>query len=351
MLKSLRRAFAPEPLARRAGFLTQASARLLERLRRPAYIQKESVTAASTTLRTLTAAALALPGLAQAAPGDMASLQYGHYKQSPWLMYGDLKSQYNPLQVDNIGATGLLTFEDRWKFGFNYVQDTWSGATPVTSAPNALGGNNPTAAGASPLVRGNGTILYDQRLQPWQLNEETAEYVPDSRLVNTIASASPEIRNQGDFRIGHEWDEAAVNLGGGISQEPDYNSAFGSVNGSLDFNRKLTTLNAGLSYTNSDINARINPTFSPYVDKSYYASRGQINLEANPGGLPSEYLTGNRQDWSVHLNLAQVVNKDLLLESGIGFIRSTGFLAILIKPSIWCLSIPRNLPTMSGLTG
>lgn len=327
MLKSaFSRVFVSGPDGGRGSSLTQASARLLERWRRPAYLPRGSVTAAATTLRTLTAAALALPGLTQAAPGDLASMQYGHYKQSPWLMYDGLKSQYNPLQVDNIGASGLLTFEDRWKFGFNFVQDTWSGATPVTSAPNALGGNNPTAAGASPLVRGNGTILYDQRLQSWRLNEETAEYVPDSRLVNTIASASPEIRNQGDFRIGHEWDEAAVNLGGGISQEPDYNSAFGSLNGRLDFNQKLTTLNAGLSYTNSDINALINPTFSPYVDKSYYASRGQINLEANRVGLPSEFLTGNRQDWSVHLNLAQVANKDLLLESGIGYIRSTGFL-------------------------
>jgi hypothetical protein len=54
------------------------------------------------------------------------------------------------LQVDNIQANGGLTLEDRWKFAFNYVQDTWSGATPVASAPQALGGNNPTAAGASP---------------------------------------------------------------------------------------------------------------------------------------------------------------------------------------------------------
>ncbi|MFM8443996.1 MAG: DUF3570 domain-containing protein [Methylococcus sp.] len=283
------------------------------------------------TLRTLTAAAMALPGLAQspltqAAPGDTVTLQYGHYKQSSWQLYDGLKSQYNPLQVDNIQANGGLTLEDRWKFAFNYVQDTWSGATPVASAPQALGGNNPTAAGASPLISGNGSMLYDKNLTPFALNEATGDYVADPRLVQTVASASPEIRNQGDFRLGYEWDEAAVNLGGGVSQEPDYNSAFGSLNGRLDFNQKLTSLNAGLSYNNSDISATINPLYSPYVNKSFYADKGQIQVYPNAGGGTTEILTGNRQDWATHLTVAQVINKDLLLDSGIGFIRSTGYL-------------------------
>lgn len=327
MLKSLLRALAPGRQGDCPRPAPQAAVDVLARLRRASRIAHRALAAESSGLSALTAAALALPGLGQAAPGDIAAVQYGYYKQTPWLLYDGLKSQFNPIQVDNIGANGLLTFEDRWKFAFNFAQDTWSGATPVVSAPNALGGNNPTAAGASPLVRGNGTILYDQRLTPFRLDEQTAEYVPDQRLVQTIASASPEIRNQGDFRLGYEWDEAALNLGGGVSQEPDYNSAFGSLNGRMDFNQKLTTLNLGLSYNNSDVNALINPTFSPYVDKSYYAGRGQIKVESNPGGLPSEYVTGNRQDWSTHLSLAQVANKDLLLESGIGFIRSTGYLA------------------------
>lgn len=286
----------------------------------------------SPALGALRAAALALPGLmaqspeALAAPGDIVDLQYGSYKQTPWQLLGGLKSQYNPLQVDNIEANGVLTFSDRWKFGFNYAQDTWSGATPVSSAPYAFGGNNPSAAGASPLVRGNGTILYDKKLTPFRLDPNTANYVPDNRLVQTIASASPEIRNQGNFRLGYEWDEAAVNLGGGVSQEPDYNSAFGSLNGRMDFNQKLTSVNLGLNYANSDINALINPLYSPYVDQSYYAEKGQINSIPNASGAPGRYLTGNRQDWTSHLSVAQVINKDLLLESGIGFTRSTGYL-------------------------
>ncbi|GAB6048578.1 hypothetical protein JCM19379_24080 [Methyloparacoccus murrellii] len=332
MIKTLVRALRQAGLRPRVAEPCLRLRRLAVAAAPPVSLPAPPATGERAGLRALTAAALALPGLAQApaataAPGDAASFEYGYYKQTPWKLLGGLKSQYSPLQVDNIEANGMITLEDRWKFGFNYAQDTWSGATPVASAPYALGGNNPTPAGASPLIRGNGSILYDRNLSPYALDEETATYVPDNRLVQTVASASVEVRNQGDFRLGYEWDEAAVNVGGGVSQEPDYNSAFGSLNGRMDFNQKLTSANLGLSYTNSDIYALINPLYAPYVNKSYYASRGQIQTETDANGGVTQHLTGNRQDWATHLSVAQVMNKDLLLESGIGFTRSTGFLA------------------------
>ena len=332
MIKTLVRALRQAGLRPRVAEPCLRLRRLAVAAAPPVSLPAPPATGERAGLRALTAAALALPGLAQApaataAPGDAASFEYGYYKQTPWKLLGGLKSQYSPLQVDNIEANGMITLEDRWKFGFNYAQDTWSGATPVASAPYALGGNNPTPAGASPLIRGNGSILYDRNLSPYALDEETATYVPDNRLVQTVASASVEVRNQGDFRLGYEWDEAAVNVGGGVSQEPDYNSAFGSLNGRMDFNQKLTSANLGLSYTNSDIYALINPLYAPYVNTSYYASRGQIQTETDANGGVTQHLTGNRQDWATHLSVAQVMNKDLLLESGIGFTRSTGFLA------------------------
>ncbi|MGZ8250327.1 DUF3570 domain-containing protein, partial [Methylomagnum sp.] len=178
----------------------------------------------NSALRALTAAALALPGLAQtpahAAEGDEASFQYGHYKEGARDIYG-ARSAYDPIRVDNLSGGGRFTLFDRWKFAFNYIQDTWSGATPITSAPNALGGNNypgnsATITGATPLIAGNGTLMYDRQFNPYRLDLETGEYVKDRRLVQTIATASPETRQQGDFKITHEWDEAAVDVGGGL---------------------------------------------------------------------------------------------------------------------------------------
>ena len=279
----------------------------------------------------LTAAALAIPGLslghgAQAAIDDPVTLQYGFYKQTPWLMYGGLQSQYHPLEVNNIEGNAIVNLDDHWKFAVGYAQDTWSGATPVTSAPNALGGNNPTAAGASPLVQGNYSILYSRNLTPWGLNPTTSSYAPDKRLVQTVASASTEVRNAGNFKLGKEWEEMAFNVTGGVSQEPDYSSGFGGFNGLHYFDQKRTALNYGVDYSNSSIYALINPTYSPYVDKSYYAASGQIQTEAGPWGSTVQHITGNRQDWNFHLNLSEIINKNLVLQTGAGFIRSNGYL-------------------------
>lgn len=304
--------------------------RLLERLvlARPACGNTLGETE-NPSLRALTAAALALPGLAtQAAEGDGVGMQYGAYKQSQFQLADGLKTQYNPLQVSNLSANGGFTFSDRWKFIFNYVQDTWSGATPVASAPVALGGNNPTEAGASPLIRGNGGLFYSRNYTPYQqtFDPETGEerYTPDNRLQQTIASASPETRDQGDFRIGYEWDEAAIDFGGGVSNERDYHSSFVSLNGRFDFAQKLTTLNFGLSYNNSDISAILNPASFPYYDSSFYAN--QIVTKPGPYDSVIRILTGTRDDWSGHLGLVQVLDKDALIEASMGYVRSTGYL-------------------------
>lgn len=303
----------------------------------------------SSSLRALTAAALALPGLAQAAPGDDATFQYGHYKETSRRLFDGIRSQYDPIEVDNLYGSASLTLFDRWKFAFAYTQDTWSGATPVTTAPVALGGNNPQITGASPLILGNGTLLYDKDFNPYKLDLQTGDYRKDTRLVHTIASASPETRQQGDFRLSHEWDEAAVTLGGGVSEEPDYHSAFASLGGRWDLNQKLTTLNLGLSYTNSDITAKLDPNVSPYYDYSAYESR--IDAVPGPDGTVARTLQGVRQDWATHFSVTQVLTKNSLIESGVGYTRSTGYLANPYKVVDFVFVDPNQTPMDVGVPG
>jgi hypothetical protein len=303
-------------------------------------------------LRALTAAALALPGLAQspvlAAEGDEASFQYGHYKEGTRQLFGE-RSKYKPIQVDNLSGSGSITLFDRWKLAFDYMQDTWAGATPIATAPLALGGNNPQITGASPLILGNGTLLYDRRFNPYRFDLETGSYSEDRRLVHTIASASPETRRQGNFRIGYEWDEAALNLNGGVSEEPDYHSSFANVNGRWDFNQKLTTLNLGLGYTHSDISALLDPGASAYFDYSAYSK--QIDTVETASGVPAHTLRGVRQDWATHLSLTQVLSKDALVEAGFGYTRSTGFQENPYKVVDFVFVDPNQAPVDLGLPG
>ncbi len=347
-------------------------------------------------LHALTTAALVLPGLlsqsAYAAEGDEVDFQYSHYQEgkreysgmywsgTPELFYqGKLPNKFNPIEVDSVHGSAKVTLTDRVKFAFNYTQDTWSGATPVSTGPVSMRGNTPrylfsesnlndvnaaTIVGASPYVGDVFQLFFDKNLNPLapsggyntntgQLNLKSAPGWND-QLVHTLAIASPETRKQGDFKLSYEWDEAAIDIGGGISVENDYESRFANLGGRMDFNNKQTTVNLGLSYTNSDTFATLDPDSLQFYDTTIYdnstiefdyidangndiwkvvpkkttVAAGEIDSvwDTKNFSRKSAVLRGNRQDWSTQLGLTQVLNKNAIVELGMNYTRSTGYL-------------------------
>jgi len=303
-------------------------------------------------LQSLTAAALLLPGVmlgvAQAADEDEFTFQYGRYEESHRNL-GDVKSQFDPISVDSLQAGSKISLTDRVKFAFNYIQDTWSGATPISTSPiahpasserqgnRALKINN-TIVGASPYVQTALPVYFDKQFNPVRIINDTGtdadgnpvvEYSKVNELAHTMALASPETRKEGNFKLGYEWDEAAVDVGGGISIEKDYESRFGNIGGRLDFNQKLTSLTGGISYTNSDTSARFDHdvlsvpgVYGTYIDTSHYTN----DIEKTSDGY-GNLMTGNRQDWAANLGLTQILYKDALVKFGAGYTRSTGYMA------------------------
>ncbi|MEC4748388.1 DUF3570 domain-containing protein [Methylomicrobium sp. Wu6] len=280
----------------------------------------------SCPLNALTAAALALPGLvlptAQAAD-DEFGVQYGHYQEEKRQLYG-VESAFRPITVDTLQGSGNIKVTDRTKFTFNYTQDTWSGATPVATAPLDFRGNSTInspngVTGATPIITGE--LYFDKKLNPLQTDGfGTVIGGPNRQLVQTLSGASPETRKQGSFKLGHEWDEAALDVGGGISQERDYESSFVNLGGRLDFNQKLTTLSGGLSYTSSDTKATMDHDAQPYIDTGAFDN--QITRTAAGGKI----IHGNRKDWGAHFGLTQVLNKNALIEAGLGYTNSNGYM-------------------------
>jgi len=293
---------------------------------------------ANLSLQALTAAALALPGLmispAQALELEESGFQASYYDEGKRHTY-TVHSNLKPIQVDSLQGGGLVGLSDRSKLAFHFTQDTWGGATPVATAPLAWGGNHPsnTQSGASPLLQ-LGTVHLDSRLNPLQQNTTTGKYTKNTQLVHTLAMASPETRKQGDLNLSYEWDEAALSMGAGLSQENDFQSRFGNLSGRWDFNQKQTSLNLGLSYTNSDINALLDHDATPYIyntsaglaSYNQIQSGSQINLVGG-AQVKNRLLTGNRQDWATNLSMTQILNKNALVVAGIGFTRNTGYLA------------------------
>ncbi|NOU20461.1 MAG: DUF3570 domain-containing protein [Methyloglobulus sp.] len=328
-------------------------------------------------LHLLTAAALVLPGLilptAHAAEEDSVDFQYSHFQEGRRDGFNTLTSDpttgnpiknavpnsRNPIEVDSLHGSGRFSLSDRIKFSFNYIQDTWSGATPYGSAPEfsgALSANGTANAegngiytGASPLARGRGYFDNKGNFFTQYFNSSTLQntYIKN-RTVHVMGYASPETRKQGDFKLSYEWDEAAVEAGGGISVESDYESRFVNLGGRMDFNQKQTTVNAGVSYTNSTINAELDTLGNNYVR---WGPQHEVAIQNNPvagvlGGVNT--LHGHREDWATQLDLTQVVNKDAVVELGAGFTRSTGFLENPYKSS-WLFGVVPNDPGQQGL--
>jgi hypothetical protein len=323
---------------------------------------KEIPKALPISLQSLTAAALILPGLLQPvanAEDDSIDFQYTHYQEGsrgsvniPSNGIADVRDKRNPIEVDSLHGSTKIALTDRIKFAFNYAQDTWSGATPWGSAPESSGSfrikNDNTNTDSPPIYTGaspwsGGSTYLNKDLKPVYLVNDPVtgqSSVLKDRTVHVMSYASPETRKQGDFKLSYEWYEAALELGGGISLERDYESRFVNLGGRMDFNQKLTTLNLGLSYTNSTIDAVLDSVGDAYFTWGEqhknlidYNIKSQLNT-----------LRGNRQDWSAHLGLSQVINKNALAELGMGYTRSTGFLENPYKIS-WLYGVDTNNPT------
>ncbi len=327
------------------------------------------------TLATLTSTALLLPGLAQlhaahAFEDDSVDFQYSHYQEGrrdvnlTYKTYDSagnpvsypVKENRHPIEVDSLHGGARVNLSDRIKFAFNYTEDTWSGATPLGSAPATSSANNPynisnpknpdgppLQVGASPFAK-SAQLYIDKNGTPMErgdLDYTTLLYAfkPNHQIAHVMSYASPETRKQGDFKLSYAWDEAAVDIGGGISTERDYESRFVNLGGRMDFNQKQTTVNLGLSYTHSNIDAVMDPSgVTQFQTSSHY---GELTTDPITG---LKTLHGIRQDWAVQLGLTQVVNRDAMLELGMGYTRNTGFLENPYKLS-WMYSVDPKDPT------
>lgn len=303
----------------------------------------------ASALQALTSAALVLPGLLLSPPkasaDDSVSMQYIYFNEGKRELF-NVPNTRAPIRADTFHLGSQIGLTDRIKFSFDYTQDTWSGATPVTTSPLVAGGNNPvqentdegvTTVGASPII--NSRMLMDHQLTPLEQDPITGKILgTNTQLVHVLSSASPETRKQGDFSLAYEWDDATINIGGGLSLENDYNSYYGSMGGLWNINEGLTTLKAGLSYSWSETQAIIDHDASPYITKTAYAD--QIEFR---GG--SEILHGNKQDWSTNFGITQILNKTALVDINLGYIHGSGFMENPYKTTAIVFIDPETVPS------
>ena len=156
----------------------------------------------SPTLQAFLTAALALSGLSFAhAEDDEVSLQYSHYEEGQRHLLDSYKTlKLEPIHVDSWNASESITFKDRIKLGFSFNQDTWSGATPLTTAPAAA--MYLLQSGASSAISEN--FFIDKRNRPYRIDFNTGNVALDKRTVHMMSSASPETRSNECYRRGRQ---------------------------------------------------------------------------------------------------------------------------------------------------
>jgi len=287
-------------------------------------------------LQALCLSALALPGLTLQAQADQTNnelilspaesdeevgLQYSHYEEGKRAIFqgtANLPNNYNPITVDSQHAFARFRPTDRTRFLFNFSEDVWSGATPWFTTPVTQ--NAAIYSGASYLLKSAKTLFFDTQGNPLNVALNPVMHnqaqVSGNKIQQALSYASPEIRDQTDFKVGYDWDNAALDVGGGASQERDYLSRFGNVGLRLDFNQKQTTVNMGASYTNSDTHATWN--------MDTWTSILQPNVTNCSNGAT---ICGNREDAAFNLAISQVLSKNSVISSGLAYTRSSGYLS------------------------
>jgi len=300
----------------------------------------------SRALQALTAAALALPGMTAANAQDAPSfnVEYGHYNEGKRDLDGQSYKDLNlkPLEVDSFSLQGVVPLGDRLRLKGEFVQDSWSGATPVVTVPAAAVRAQLLSGASSPNffhIDQNGTP-YVVDFNDYDPDTDTYGHFAHPGLVHVMASASPETRRQWDGSATYEWDKAELTVGGGISDEHDYLSRFVNVGGKFDFNNKLTVLNWGASATRDRIRASI--AANSAADTGNYTD--QIRTYQ---GQPT--IFGKRKDFAADVGVTQILSQNALIQADIGYTRSSGFLENPYKAVLFAFNDPDEPFDNSGL--
>ncbi len=285
----------------------------------------------SAALQALRTAACLLPGLvsplaqAQDAFVESFSFQLDHVEEQTRDLL-DVRSSLDPLRVDVLHSALSARIADALNLRLNVTQDSWSGATPFTTAPLAANGNrailrnSPTGlieSGASPYA--NNRVLVDGARHPYRSRAGLLA-VQDSRVVHILSSASPEIRQQGDVTLAYEGLNHGLEVGGSISDEPDFLSRFGSAALRLDFRQKTTNVKVGVSYTDNDIQATLDSDVLPYLTREAFRE----HLSRKDG---EEVLRAGSHEWSLRAGLTQVLNRQAVVDFSLAYSVSAGYLA------------------------
>ncbi|QPK63970.1 DUF3570 domain-containing protein [Methylomonas sp. LL1] len=126
-----------------------------------------------------------------------------------------------------------------------------------------------------------------------------------------------ETRSMPQFNAKYYFDDTTLAFSGGLSDEPDFLSNFGSVNVSHEFNDKLTTVSAGYGMTRNTITRSTDSAHS----SSHHAN--------DPNHNPTDYEALNDESTfhSFNSGISQILTKNTLFQTSLNYTHQNGYLS------------------------
>ncbi|MEQ8659399.1 MAG: DUF3570 domain-containing protein, partial [Gammaproteobacteria bacterium] len=137
----------------------------------------------------------------------------------------------------------------------------------------------------------------------------------NARPLQRLQQQPTETRTEPVVRLRGLFDDTAVTLSGGISDEPDFKSAFGSLALEHTLNDGLTTLSVSYAHTRNRI----------FRGGTEHASHHADDPEHNPTDYPE--LDARSRYHSVSLGVGQVIDRNTVIHLGASHTDQRGYLS------------------------
>jgi hypothetical protein len=280
----------------------------------------------NTTLLALTSVALGLPGINTKAATPVTeaegNVQYGYYIEE-----GDR------MEAQVYHGDFTVPINDFLEFTFSYDWDTYIGATPSHSTPQTMTDVIVAASGSesdayniaqnlftlpdsnNARIAATGTPL-EKAITG--LNAVIQRPIPNLKPVESFQFQPRENRDMPILGMNLYLNNLTLNLSGGISIEPDFESTFGSANLSWELNNKLTTLSAGYSIAVNDITR---------TTGSGGGGGHHGGASIDDDNEESEEFRRESTSHSINLGLAQVMGKNTLFHLTGSYTNQAGYLS------------------------
>ncbi|OAI02696.1 hypothetical protein A1353_15750 [Methylomonas methanica] len=141
---------------------------------------------------------------------------------------------------------------------------------------------------------------------------------PMSSIVQKYQQQPLETRTMPTFSGKYYFDDNTLAFSGGMSEEPDFISNFGSVTLSHEFNNKLSTVSAGYNISSNQITRSTDAAHGAADEHTHGDNDNSPNYQA---------LNETSASHGFNLGFSQILSKNTLFHSSASYTRQNGYLS------------------------